>query len=370
MKVLIVWGMPITEQNAQTTCLLEKVDNLNRAGNETIYFSPNIPLRLWKSGLNIFILALYQIPAFFYLFWICIKFKPKIIQSSSPLVLNSLLLSKILRIPHSVEAHGIIYEDATMLNASPLMIHIMKICEYVSYNLSEKIISNAPGTKEDIAKEFKINKDKIAVLPNGANIDLFKPMNVLKSNLDLDENCSYICFVGNLAPWQGIEDLIKSAHLVLEKIPNVKFLIIGDGIMKEDLINTLNDHIKDSFIFTGSIMYEDVPKYINISEICVAPFVKWKDKKMSPLKIFEYMACGKPVITTDIEGSGDIIKEYNAGLTIDPEDHGQFATAMIELMENENKRKMMGRNGRNVVLNEYSWEKIALKMEKIYKSLN
>lgn len=373
MKILIIWGMPLIEKNAQTTCLIEKLENLIKLNNEVSYLAPKIPIFLWKNKRinNVLILALYQIPFFFNIFWNIIKYKPDIIHSSSPLVLISGILAKTFKIPHVIEAHGILYEDANMTNKSKIMISLLKKIEKISYKNSDRIIANANGTKEFIEKEFDIGTNKVVFVPNGANIDLFKPIKIDKVNLGLSNKFIYLCYIGNLEIWQGISNIIKCADIVLEKFTSVRFLIIGDGPIKENLINeTINHKISDKFIFTGSIPYEDVPKYINASEICLAPFVKWKNDKMSPLKIFEYMACGKPVITSDIKGSGDIIRKSKSGIVVNPENRQEFADSIINLLNDDKQRRVFGENGRNYVINHYSWLKIAVKMMEIYKNIS
>ncbi|MBT9140000.1 MAG: Spore coat protein SA [Dehalococcoidia bacterium] len=370
MRILLVWGMPLVAGNAQTTCAIEKAQNLKKIGNDAHLITPNVLRKLWRSGLfNWLLLAAYQLPLFFHLLWYSITFKPDIIHSSSALVFPSLAVSKILKIPHIVEAHGVMFEEAKMVDMPQFLIAWMKICEAISYNLSTKIIANAPGTKKDIVQKFNIVPEKIITISNGVNTDLFQPRYVMPTSLGLHEGYDYVCFVGNLLPWQGIQYLISSAPQVLRESPATKFLIVGDGMMKDTLIRMVKQlDLESNFIFTGTVSYQDVPKYINASKLCVAPFVKEKDDKMSPLKIYEYLACGKPVVTSNVRGAGDVVTENNAGLAVNPENPEALAEAIIKLLEDRELRESMGRNGRRLIVEEYSWEKIAMKVEEVYRS--
>ena len=108
------------------------------------------------------------------------------------------------------------------------------------------------------------------------------------------------------------------------------------------------------------VPYEEVPKYINACDVCVAPFL-FRNSGLSPLKVFEYLACGKPVVTSMINGL-DFIKKYDLGILVEPENFDELAQALIKLLQNEKLRKKMAKNGRNVIATKYSWEVIAKKV--------
>jgi Glycosyltransferase len=160
---------------------------------------------------------------------------------------------------------------------------------------SDKIISVTPGIKANLEKDYKIPGEKIVVVSNGANTSLFRPLEqeICRRELGLDFGIPFVCFVGNLAPWQGVEYLIKAASPVISRFPECRFLIVGDGAMKNDLMKLSRElGIEDRFIFTGVIAYDRVPLYINASDICTAPFIFARNAKigLSPLKLYEYMA--------------------------------------------------------------------------------
>jgi glycosyltransferase involved in cell wall biosynthesis len=162
-------------------------------------------------------------------------------------------------------------------------------------------------------------------------------------------------------------NLIRAAPEVIEKIPEVMFLIVGDGILRNDLEMTAEKlNIKTNFIFTGWVSYYDVPIYINSSEVCVHPssITNERNKKTggSSLKIYEYLACEKPVITGDLEGNRDLILNANAGYVVSPEKPSELAGAIINLIENQEQREEMGKNGRRFVIKHNSWEVVGKKI--------
>jgi glycosyltransferase involved in cell wall biosynthesis len=208
------------------------------------------------------------------------------------------------------------------------------------------------------------------VVENGANIDLFKPMNkedALKK-LNLDPASKYVCFVGHLAPWQGVEYLIKSSPFVLSKCPNTKFIIVGDGPKIDELkelANTLN--ISSNYIFTGYVNYEKVPVYINASNVCVAPFVIERNDKigLSALKIYEYLACGKPVISSKIKGIEELLSTSNGGISVTPEDVDDLGKNIVKLLQDDTLCENMGTYGYKYIKDHHSWKAAASNVENI-----
>ena len=140
-----------------------------------------------------------------------------------------------------------------------------------------------PGIKANLEKIYNIPGGKIVVVSNGANTSLFKPLNqeTCRKELGLDAEISYVSFVGNFAPWQGVEYLVKAAPFILSQFPQCRFLIVGDGIMKNELIKLSRElGVEDKFIFTGVVAYFRVPLYINASDACVAPFIFARNAKI------------------------------------------------------------------------------------------
>jgi glycosyltransferase involved in cell wall biosynthesis len=105
--------------------------------------------------------------------------------------------------------------------------------------------------------------------------------------------------------------------------------------------------VSRNYIFTGSVPYEQVSMYINACEVCVVPKRPLKSG-YSPLKLYEYMACGKPVIASRLDVF-EVLEQINSGLLVNPEDPNEFSTAVLQLLSDPYLREKMGFNGRNYV---------------------
>jgi starch synthase len=273
------------------------------------------------------------------------------------------ILGRLFRIPVIYELNGIISDENKLHRDS--IGTLMKYFEWwdrFAFVLPQKFITVTQGIKNYLIENYEIKEKDIVVVENGVSIDIFGYKSDNTENLDLNQDYNYICFIGVLAPWQGIEYLIKAAPSLLRQYPKVRFLIVGDGEMEKELMElTEKTGVSNNFIFTGSVPHEDIPLYINASDICVA-YKKPLRSGYSALKLYEYMACGKPVIASRVRGF-EILEENFAGILVEPENHEKLAEAMSKLLENKSLREEMGRNGKNHVVKNHSWEDASKKIE-------
>ena len=221
--------------------------------------------------------------------------------------------------------------------------------------LANKILAY---TKNIIPKEFH---DKVVLTHAGVDAK-FKPVDAgeVREKYGL-EGKKVVVYVGELSEWHGADLLIDIA----EKVEGVKFLMVGKNLelLREEVEKK---NVVGKFVFTGFVKYEKVPEYIFAADIAVAPYRKTDGMKVfyfSPIKIFEYMACAKPVVASDVEVVKDIINENRCGLLAKQGDAEDFAEKIKMLLEDEALRKRFGDNGRKAAIGKYTWERVA---EEIY----
>jgi len=376
MKIFMTCNILLDGVDARTIHIMELLRNLAKR-NDTICFAPKPKNIKYKFQEIIYIPILnkpillslsYQLALFFYLIYYCTKIKPDVIYTRhGGLPFSQLIIYKIFTIPYIVEINGLAMEEMKLSNTSKLNVCIAKISEKLNYKHAKKIVVVTQAIKEAIKKKYNIPDEKIVVIENGTNTNLFRPIDQKKGRkgLNLDNNYNHIGFSGSFAPWHGLEDLIRSAPLILKEVENTKFILVGDGPMKQQIIQMVNDlNLTNNFIFINRVPYEEVPKYVNIFDVGV--ILKKKDIPGSPLKLWEYMACGKPVIATNTQDF-KALEEYNAGVLVDPEKTEEVADAIITLLKNKKLREEMGKNGRTYVVENRSWEAVAREVEKVMK---
>jgi glycosyltransferase involved in cell wall biosynthesis len=310
----------------------------------------------------------YEFMLSFYLLYSCMKNRPDVLylrQNSFPFF--PIILCKFLKIPSVVEVNGLVLDELEVNNSKSfayrVFSHLALRSEKLNYRYCDRIVSVTDKLKEELVNLYDVPEGKIFVINNGANTDLFKPMDQerVKAELGLEKSKKYVCFVGNLAAWQGVEFLIYASPLILEKYPDVRFLIVGDGAMKDKLVEISSElGLLDKFIFTGRVPYEKVPMYINAADVCVVTKKPIKSG-YSPIKLYEYMACGKPIIATKTYGF-EILEQTNSGILINPENSAEFANSVLMLLNNPELLNNIDNKGCEYANVNHSWDSVARKV--------
>jgi len=231
----------------------------------------------------------------------------------------------------------------------------------ITSQIADKIIRQLP----------QINPSKIHIVSSGANTDLYRPMDRshCRSMLHLDPSRKYIGFMGTLLEHQGVDIMIDAAPFVIKSFPDAIFIIIGEGPMKEPWIHRVNEmSLQEHFLFTGQIGYEQTPLWINAMDVCAAPFSSRAGLR-SPVKIFDYMACGRPVVASRIIGTTDIFEESGAVRLVEPENKDAIAAAIVDILANVERAHEMGLKGRLLVETQYDRKLLAQKLEEVVYAL-
>lgn len=212
-----------------------------------------------------------------------------------------------------------------------------------------------------IMDKYKIPEDKTVIIPNGVDTQTFKPYPNAKEDLGLDG--FIIGYVGVLREWVDLGPLFECLK-DLDK--NIKILIVGsEGRYKEKKELAQSMGIADRVIFTGMVPYSDVPKYVSAMDVGVIPFnLNGVSQSALPLKLFEYMACEKPVISTEIIPLKSAFPEE----LIYVSNVKEYTEAINLVYEDEDFRIKLGKLGRKIAL-KYNWEHNASTFEKILEKV-
>jgi len=230
---------------------------------------------------------------------------------------------------------------------------------YRNVNIAEKVTI----TTESIRNTYHLPKNKTILVPNGVDAKLFSPSDGIKLREKYNiENDFIIGFIGVLREWIDFNPLFSTIKK-LDHTLNIKLLIVGGGNGYDETVKLVYRYkIQDKVIFTGTIPYIQVPEYISCMDVCIIPFKQDKVADNSlPLKLFEYMACEKPVITTPI----DAIKKNFLRDVKFASDSNDYEEKILELYNDENARRELGSNGRKIVLEKYDWLNITQNLERI-----
>lgn len=215
--------------------------------------------------------------------------------------------------------------------------------------------------KEIVRDSWGADVSNLEVVPNGVDTELFRPTGPdmeMCERLGLGERT--MVFVGALGPWHGIDVLLEAVPMIQDKVDGFKVLVVGGK--ESDVRAYARTAVKD-VIFTGRVPYEDVARYINLADLCVAPYPDI-DYGFSPFKILEYMACGRPVICSDLGSLREIVTQDTA-ILFKAGDPKALAEGTIRAfgMGLED----MGKRARQVVLEDFTWRRSTERLVQLYE---
>jgi glycosyltransferase involved in cell wall biosynthesis len=217
-------------------------------------------------------------------------------------------------------------------------------------------------TVSDSLREFLIINDiqNMVTIHNGIDIDSFKSypdmVREYKNNLGIKENDKVLLFGGRLSNMKGAKLSIDSFIKVLEKMDNIRLLIVGNVPKQDsDLIKYAKDNgVSDKIIFTGWVDHKNMASIYYLSDIVLVPSI-YLDP--FPNINLEAMACGKPIIGTVYGGTKEAVRDQVNGLLINPFDTKQYYQAIFDLLNNKDLYTKMGKKGKEIVEKEFNIDK-------------
>jgi glycosyltransferase involved in cell wall biosynthesis len=191
----------------------------------------------------------------------------------------------------------------------------------------------------------------IAIVPNAADTEVFTPVRGIHPQ---GMPARYVVFVGALAPWQGVDIMLEAVHEAAWPA-DVTLVIAGDGA-RRDVCERANDGT--SVRYMGRLPHAEIPGLLAgaIASISVqTPTSDRGDMGCSPIKVYEGLAVGRPIVTSDLPGMREIVEREVCGIVIPPGDAVQLAKAVARLCSDPKLADEMGRRGREAVVRQHSW---------------
>lgn len=295
---------------------------------------------------------LLQIKSLIYILYVLSHNNINYIYERDNIIDSGIIIGKLLHINSTLELNGIFPET----KEKTIIHNILYVWNKLIFTIADNIIVGVDETKNILINEYKINDDKIHVVPNGANTNVFSPMIIKKEEMGLSEKISYICFIGNITNWQGIERMIDVAEVIKNNMDDICFLIVGDGVMRQQYSSEIKQRgLTNYFIFVGDVPYENVPKYINVCDYCIT-LKKNLRSGYSPTKLYEYLSCGKPIIASNYSAH-KIIKYENIGLLVNENDINDVYSAIKYYSSIPDKEKnRISIVAREFIIHNYSWK--------------
>ena len=246
------------------------------------------------------------------------------------------IVGLIFRRPYCIEINGLMSEDLAIAGSGALPVVFHETIERYEFKSAHGIFTTSSRLKEKICRRYETIRKKTFYIPNGVNRSLFCPMNKqdcrLHKNFEPDKK--YIGFIGTFNYLQDPEKIIAGFAEVVESLPDVRLVMVGDG-PKKRICHKLarNLKIENKVIFTGTVPYRDVPIYINCFDIGVvtASTNRLEREGLVAFKLQELLSCGCPTIAY-YQSPGDFKKYSDFVKMVHVEDSTGLTKAMKDLL--------------------------------------
>jgi len=234
-------------------------------------------------------------------------------------------------------------------------VRVMKALERLSYRAATAITCTTQSFIDTLL-ERGVPRDKTILIPNGADLQIFQPLsphNPIVAEYPFGDRF-VVMYSGVLGIKHGLEVVFEAARLLRDE-KNILFFFLGSGARREALQEIANRQGLSNVIFGGERKVEDIPSLLARADICLTallpdPYLE----KIITVKVFEYLACAKPVVGAVTGETANLLASSGAGIVVSPNDGVGLAKGIRELYDDPARRFVMGRLGRRYVAENFS----------------
>ncbi len=275
------------------------------------------------------------------------------------------IAARIARVPVIVHTpHGNNFYGYFGAIGSGMIVILEKIASF----FTDKMVVFTEAEKRELLSRDICEDKRIEIVESGLDLSIFEKAASGAANKRSEFNVSpedlLVGMVSRLETVKGCRYFVEAAKFISDEIPQARFLIVGDGSLKENLMQLCaRMGIAGRVVFTG--WRDDVPEILSILDVLVLTSLNEAVGRV----LLEAGASGKPVVATSVGGIPDIVKNGKTGILIKPRDARGTAKAVIELLRDGNRRKVMGAAAREWVSSHFDEDKMVREISGIYKRL-
>ena len=251
--------------------------------------------------------------------------------------------------------------------ANYFMHSLAKLEEETAHNAT-LIVTISNYSLEKIQRHYHIDKNKIRIVPNGVDVEKFKPAGNSEENRRkfglVDEPC--VLFVGNLIPRKGLPFLVEAAKKVVKEKANTKFLIVGDGPIKKQLTDSIKSaNLSGNFLFISDLKDDKLPAVYSCADVFVLPSIQ----EGQGIVLLEAQASGIPVVAFDVGGIKEAVQNDETGLLVERGSIDGLADSLLKVLGDRGLGEKLGVNGCRFVAENFTWDICSQKMLNIYREV-
>ncbi|MGA2321629.1 MAG: glycosyltransferase family 4 protein [Solirubrobacteraceae bacterium] len=240
--------------------------------------------------------------------------------------------------------------------------YVKRLTTVIMGRIACGIVAVTSQIKGLLVEEFHVPPERVAVLPNGVDVDFFRPSPRAQAieRLGLEPGCRYAVFLGRFQPWVDFDTLLEGFAIVAARRSDARLILVGDGFERERVErDTLRLGIADSVLITGFIRERTrIRDYMCAGTVALAAHRREYVGHIgvSPTKLAEYLAMGRAVIAEDVPGLREVLEESGAGVVV-PADPKAMAEAIESLLDPV-RADELGVLGRRLAEERYSWRSV------------
>lgn len=286
----------------------------------------------------------------------------------SPGQIAPLICAGLMRCPYVLFVNGLPGEELTGLGGWKPIRNAIQWTLRVAVQQSQAVVSVCREIPLWMQREWGITADHCQVIRNGVDPSACLPRQKedARHRLGLSPDGQYIGFVGGFFPWHGLDTLVEAMTVICRECPTAKLLLVGDGHTRPALQALVRQRgLEDAVSFVGRVGFEEVSWWIGASDVCVVLHRPVRFYPGDSMKLWEYLACARPVIATTGEGYGDLVEKLGAGLSVKGDDPVALAEGVLHILHNPALAGRMGQAGRDAVVRSHTWDARALELEHV-----
>ena len=320
---------------------------------------------------------------------------PELCRSVSP-VADAMALGKLYRAIraggyHIVHTHsskaGVLGRVAARLAGAPIVVHTLHSLVFHDYQpwlvnralwaakkacapMTDHFISVSEAVRRKALAERIGRPEQHTTIYSGMELDWFLHAAVdgatIRRELGISLDAPVVGKIARLFPLKGHEQFLDAAPAIVEGSPTVRFLLVGDGVLRERLQDRARRlGILDHFVFAGLVGRERIPAMLAAMDVVVHTSLREGLARVLP----QALAMGRPCVTFDLDGAPEVVVPGRTGFLVRPGDTSGLAAAVVQLLQDPALRQSMGQEGRRLVDPMFRAEKMVQDIAALYSSL-
>lgn len=296
-----------------------------------------------------------------------------IIVESPPLFngIGGMVLGFVKRTPYLFNVADLWPESAVQLGMlnNPTLIRMARWLEQLIYRAAAKVVAVTPGTKDTIVRDGT-PAEKVAVIPNAVDTTFFSPAidgRAMRERMGVSADKFMVLYAGTMGISQQLTSILQTAAIFQrESDTRIHFVLAGDGAEREMLVAQAQEMNLGNVTFLPPFPKDAMPEVLNAADAIIVSLRGVElFKRVLPTKLFEAMACEKPVVLAGQGEVADLVRKSGAGICVAPGNSQEIHDGILEVMRDPRRAACMGANGREYVILHFSRDQRAKELDEL-----